>query len=261
MLRVSRPDSRSRPCITRPILGGSDGQRTTTGTAPGPGRSPRGRVARGPRPPARRGLPDARQHQRRRGRGPGGLRPADARRPGADRRRSRVAGGRRDPAVPRPATVGAGAPRGIRRPVAARAPDRASGRRAGPCRPRDPRRQRAHGAPGRAGTSQPGGARRLCAPRRVRVPLRGRRRDRRPIARGVPAIGEPRAASHRVGDEPGTLRGGSRRAAPGCRALHRRRLERRRGRAAGGPGSRRRGMGRLGRPPRRRAERPSCWTR
>ena len=86
---------------------------------------------------------------------------------------------------------------------------RALGRRAGrPGRPGHPRRVGQHGLPGRARVDDPGRARRVHPARRLPLPLRRGRRDRRPHPGGVPPAGllgppaHPRRAGPREPDGP-----------------------------------------------------------
>ena len=219
-----------------------------------------------PRPPARRRVPDHREHRRRRGRGPGGVAAA-----GRHGRPARGAGpegmvddgGRA--ALPGPAAVGRGAPGTARRAVAPGAGRHDPGRHrtAGG---HGPGRGRADGRDGRAGPARSGPAGRVRAARGARPALRRDRRRPR-------LLGRRRASARRPGP-PGTRRRAVRRAVPD--GSRRRRCGRfadalaggdagraRRGAAPGRRDDQRRRRERPGgaAPRRRRRTRcPGCWS-
>ena len=159
-----------------------------------------------------RGLPDARQRRRRRGRRAGHLAALVGRRPRRGRRPARLPGPDHHPARARPDGLGPRAAGELRRAVAARAAaDRGRPGRLGPAgaRARGRRRARRAGVPGAAGGARdavPGRAGGLRAPRGLRDVGRGGRRGARPLRGRRPADGAPRAGS--------TCRPGSRGSTP-----------------------------------------------
>ncbi len=171
-------------------------------------------------------LPAPRLAGRGRGRRPGDLRPLVRHVPtaaGRHRVPRRLADDGRQPHLPRPARLGPGPAGALRGRMDPRAAARACGvdqravrrRHRRPGRPGHPRRVGQHGLPRRARIDDPGRARRVHPPRRLPLPLRRSRRDRRPYAGGMPPAGlvgpppHPRVAGARgPGGRPGRHRQG-----------------------------------------------------